>query len=466
MFHVNVVLDYVKTDLWKHHSKCRKSQSDREPDSKRGKPVINGKLLLPSKAGAEVNETILVKMRDDEIKAVITNDSTLLEFANRMYEQNGHMQHRHQYIAQRLRELSRLLVVMKDNCATIDTIEKCLAPSNWEALLSAVKVVAEFDIKTSQYGIPSLPLRLGQSLVKCAKLLKTKSIVMNNDDMLKKMERFLELYESDWTARSASKCHNTLHVAKFNKPQLLPLTKDAQMLHKYLKEESDKLRKNCQVEDYRRFAEICLAQIILFNRKRSGEAERMKLEDFQSCVIDTEVDEDILSSLTPLEKEIIKSHKRVEILGKRGSKVPVILTDDMIRNLKFLMKIRQEMSITSNFLFGKPNSQFPIRGSDALRNFAHECGASNPSLLTSTKLRKQLATLSQVLGLNEHGQDALAKFMGHDIRVHRSFYELPENTIQLARISKVLHAVNEGKAQEADGVHSLDEIDVTEEGMI
>jgi hypothetical protein len=65
-----------------------------------------------------------------------------------------------------------------------------------------VKVVAEFDVKTSQYGIPSLPLRLGQSLVKCAKLLKTKSIVMNNDDMLKKMERFLELYESDWTACS------------------------------------------------------------------------------------------------------------------------------------------------------------------------------------------------------------------------------------------------------------------------
>jgi hypothetical protein len=133
-----------------------------------------------------------------------------------------------------------------------------------------------------------------------------------------------------------------LHVAKFNKPQLLPLTKDAQMLHKYLKEESDKLRKNCQVEDYRRFAEICLAQIILFNRKRSGEAERLKLENFQSCVIDTEVDEDILSSLTPLEKEIIKSHKRVEILGKRGSKVPVILTDDMIRNLKFLMKIMKK----------------------------------------------------------------------------------------------------------------------------
>ena len=36
--------------------------------------------------------------------------------------------------------------------------------------------------------------------------------------------------------------------------------------------------------------------------------------------------------------------------------------------------------------------------------------------------------------------------MGDNIQVHRSYYEFPENTIQLERMSKVLHAVNEGKA--------------------
>ena len=452
---------YVKTDLWKHHSKCQLKKS--RTDTRVGKPVANGKLLLPSKASAEVAGDILVKMRDDEIKDVITNDSTLLEFANRMHEQNGHLQHRHQYIAQRLRELSRLLIEIKEKYATIDTIEKCLDPPNWEKLINAVKGLAGFDPKSNQYSTPTLPLRLGQSLVKCAKLLKTRSIVMSNEEMRKKMDGFIDLHNEEWTARVAAKCHSTLHVAKFNKPQLLPVTKDVQKFHTYLKEESEKLRKNSKKEEYRRFAEICLAQIILFNRKRSGEAERIKIEDFEKSVIDTEVDEEIIDSLTPLEKEIIKSHKRIEIVGKRGSKVPVILTDDMIENLNCLLKTRQEMGITTNFLFGKPNSQFPIRGSDALRKMALECGASNPTVLTSTKLRKQLATLSQVLGLNEHGQDALAKFMGHDIRVHRSYYELPENTMQLARMSKVLHAVNEGKAAPVS-VGSLEEIDITEEG--
>lgn len=234
------------------------------------------------------------------------------------------------------------------------------------------------------------------------------------------MDSFIELYENEWNARIAAKCQSILHLAKFNKPQLLPVTKDVQTLHRYLKEESEKLRKDYTVSDYRTLAEICLAQIILFNKKRSGEAERIRIEDFENSVTDTEIDTAIVNSLTPLEKEIIKSHKRIENVGKRESTVPVILTDDMVENLNILLSRRKEVS-DSNFLFGKANSQFPISGSDALRNVAMACGAANPSLLTSTKLRKQLATLSQVLGLNEHGQDPLAKFMGHDIRVHRSY---------------------------------------------
>ena len=57
---------YVETDLWKHHSNCQLKKS--RTDTKVGKPVVNGKLLLPSKASAEVAGDILVKMIDDEIK--------------------------------------------------------------------------------------------------------------------------------------------------------------------------------------------------------------------------------------------------------------------------------------------------------------------------------------------------------------------------------------------------------------
>ena len=80
-----------------------------------------------------------------------------------------------------------------------------------------------------------------------------------------------------------------------------------------------------------------------------------------------------------------------------------------------------------------PNSHY--RGSDVLRNFAIQCGAKQPEALTSTKLHKHIATISQILNLSNHELNQLATFMGHDIRVHREYYTLPESTIQLAKIS-------------------------------
>lgn len=55
-----------------------------------------------------------------------------------------------------------------------------------------------------------------------------------------------------------------------------------------------------------------------------------------------------------------------------------------------------------------------------------------------------MATLAQVLNLSESSQDILATFQGHDIRVHRHFYRLPEETMQVAKVSKLLYCINNG----------------------
>lgn len=93
---------------------------------------------------------------------------------------------------------------MKDTCATIDSKEKCLDLSHWKEISTAEKLVSGFNHRTCKYH------------------------------------------------------------TNFNKQKQLPVTKDVQALHLYLKEESENI-------DYRTFAEICLALIItFFNRKRSG----------------------------------------------------------------------------------------------------------------------------------------------------------------------------------------------------
>ncbi|KAI4905149.1 hypothetical protein NFI96_011546, partial [Prochilodus magdalenae] len=78
---------------------------------------------------------------------------------------------------------------------------------------------------------------------------------------------------------------------------------------------------------------------------------------------------------------------------------------------------------------------------------------------TSEKLRKHAATLSTVLNMTNTEMDQLANFLGHDIRIHREFYRLPEKTLQLAKISKILMALEQGRIAEFQG-KNLDEIGI------
>lgn len=112
-------------------------------------------------------------------------------------------------------------------------------------------------------------------------------------------------------------------------------------------------------------------------------------------------------------------------------------------------------------MFARPKALTHIRGSDVVRQITQSCGAKQPEALCSTKLRKHMATMSKILNLKDNEMDNLADFLGHDIRVHRKYYRL--GTLQLAKISKVLMAMERGQLSDFKG-RNLDEINIDPQG--
>ena len=155
----------------------------------------------------------------------------------------------------------------------------------------------------------------------------------------------------------------------------------------------------------------------------------------------------------------------VEIRGKRGRKVPVILTSEMTSSISLLIKTRKAVGIPDEnpYVFARPSRQSleHLRACDCLRKLATQCepALSNPATVTSTKLRKYIATISQVLCMNETEVDWLARHLGHNIRVHRDFYRLHESTIEIAKVSKLLLTVDQGETSNFAG-KTLEEIDL------
>lgn len=150
--------------------------------------------------------------------------------------------------------------------------------------------------------------------------------------------------------------------------------------------------------------------------------------------------------------------------GKRGRTVPILLTKQMKTSLDLLMKKRNAAGVGSEnqFVFACKQSNGHLRGSDTLKKFAATAHLTQPKWITSTALRKQVATMSQLVCLKENELDVLAQYMGHDLRTHRDFYRLPSDTIQLAKISKILLALEKGQLQHYQG-KGLDDIEVGSE---
>ncbi|XP_053389129.1 uncharacterized protein LOC128546010 [Mercenaria mercenaria] len=63
--------------------------------------------------------------------------------------------------------------------------------------------------------------------------------------------------------------------------------------------------------------------------------------------------------------------------------------------------------------------------------------------IQETEQSKQ-SIISQMINLKENELDTFAGFLGHNIKVHREFDRLPEDTLQVAKISKILLEMERG----------------------
>nr|XP_046253175.1 uncharacterized protein LOC124063495 isoform X2 [Scatophagus argus] len=454
---------FLKKVLWRHMKICKfKPNTPLKP----GRTRVQALCAFAAPPPSGVKEKLwklLNNMVQDDVYFAVKSDACIMEYGEHLYNRLGFDVSKHEYIRQKLRELGRLLICSRKT-TPLKTIQDHIKPANFMHVVQAVKNIAGYSCDTNAYSCPSLALKIGYSLKKISMLVESRANVQSDYSAAKEARTFRSVYETRWNELISSDSLRTLQESKWNTPQLLPFTKDVQTLHSYLdaqqQELFSRLSSETSLQTYTQLTKVILTQVILFNRRRAGEVSKIPLSAYLSHNV-SDPHEDVNVALSDLEKRLCQHFRRMEIRGKRGRKVPVLLTPAMQQALDLLVSKRQECGILpeNTYLFARPASRICYRGTDGLRYFAKVSGAKSPENLTSTKLRKQTGTLSQVLNLTNTELDQLADFLGHDIRVHRQFYRLPEGTLQLAKISKILMALEQGRLSEFKG-KSLDDISI------
>ena len=456
---------FLKSCLWRHIKNCPFAPDEKK--TKYRKISSQASLLLPTKTEVSngLRENVLKRMSADEISIAARNDTIIVKFGEKLYQKHGHLTHLYTHVSQKMRELGRLIISLRELDEDIHSLEDAILPQKFPAVVKCTRTLCGFNDNTNSYANPSLALKLGHSLKKCAKIKTSMALIEGSEDMRKNADAFYTLCENEWSDSISSSALQTLTANKMNKGQGLPLTEDIKKLQSMLKEKNEKLvvllQKSVKKSIWDELNQTTLARIVMFNRRRGGEAERITVQAFCEKRSKNDSLKEIEDSLKPVEKLLCKTFSRVEIRGKRGRTVPILLTPALEKSINLLIETRKLAGVNPQNPYVFARSSFdslnPIRSSDCLRKFAVECGVTKATNITSTKLRKHVATVSQILNLEKNDLEIMAGFLGHDIRIHNSFYRLPNDTLQIARMGTILTAFDNGDISKYSG-KSLDEI--------
>jgi hypothetical protein len=114
--------------------------------------------------------------------------------------------------------------------------------------------------------------------------------------------------------------------------------------------------------------EATLAQIVMFNRRRAGEVSKMNISMYNDAVnMPRTAVSDFQQHPSPVEQHLCRVLTKVEIPGKRGRTVPVLLTARFRDAVDCILFHRSLFDVPDNNMFARPASSEHIRCCDVLR---------------------------------------------------------------------------------------------------
>lgn len=457
-------LTFVKKDqLWRHNRSCPQRRPNENPNRKLQYEAMMLANPTEDSDKAKFMEDIVSHMRMDDKGIISKSDDTILRYGLFLYESYGSS--KRPYISQKMRILSRLLIEVRKVTGQHNAkLTSFLAPNYFDDILKGTKLLTAYSLNEDappEMQTPSLALKIGYALDKVAALEKGYAVRLKEKDKIDDLDDFIHLMNSEWSTRISAVAINTMAENNYNKVEVLPITEDLLVLRTHTVTRLKELTKELCIDEtngeaFRELEEVTVSRIVVINRRRSTEGAKLTIDQFRNRPKWNQNSlSEIQESLTPLELELCKRLDLVYIRGKRGRKVPIMLTADVTKAIECLIRTRITVGVNTDnkYIFAAPTreSKSHLRGHDCLANVVARCELKCPQGIKSTKLRKYAATVSQILDLKTNELEWLAGHMGHDLQVHKEYYRLQDHTIELAKVSKLLLALDEGNGKDLIG---------------
>eukprot|EP00105_Crassostrea_gigas_P012672 XP_011428735.1 PREDICTED: uncharacterized protein LOC105329239 [Crassostrea gigas] len=169
----------------------------------------------------------------------------------------------------------------------------------------------------------------------------------------------------------------------------------------------------------------------------------MRLVDYHNrkTGIDPGVGEEIVKSLSEFERKLVEEQDVIEIRGKCGKCVPVIIPKHVRGILAHLcnQRVRAAAGIPSSSVhIFATNRAGVFRGYDSVQFVTQNADLQFPERIRGTNMRRLMATLCQALDVTPQQQKWIIDHMGHTLDVHNIHYRCTSDIIERSDIAKLL----------------------------
>lgn len=316
---------FKAVELWRHARNCHfnsepKSHGMTKSTTAQAKLLLAGGLshVKPGEKDDFDTHIISTMRRNDDVCEAVKNDILIRRFGNVLLNKLGIR--RKNDISQRVRQLGKLKCTM--GLSNKSQLLTHLSGTGFDKIIKAVHTLCGLSVNEQRiktFEIPSLALRLGHNLVKCA-MLKRGMGLRDKDALVKgDANDFLELHQGEWTDSVSSIALATLKTNKFNKNELLPLTSDVVLLKCMLegtmiqltdalaKKATDKQQSTVCYPLWRKLCEVTYAHITIFNKRRASEVAELLVTSYTTRPQWTESpNQEFLKTLDAVETQLLK----------------------------------------------------------------------------------------------------------------------------------------------------------------
>ncbi|GLD59403.1 uncharacterized protein AKAME5_001140500 [Lates japonicus] len=316
---------------------------------------------------------------------------------------------------------------------------------------------------------PSLMWKLGNSLRKIGDIKYARALTDDADkETIAEAEIFMKLCAEEWKPATPLKPKPTI-----KSPSTIPFTQDVQLFYQCMEKTAasgiQSLTMYGSAPVYNALLRVTVAQVSVLN-KNVVEVSKVTLQSFNERD-KTELHEDAAVCQSQLEKILSKHYMQINVLSKSGKKgcekkVALTVTPELLSTITLLVSKREACGVHKGnpFLFARPVAICAsfYQGTTCISTFAARCGAKNPENLRSALLQKHILRIFQILTLTNDELDQLSKLLGRDIQTNREYYRTPEAAVDIAKISELLSAMEDGSLERFEG-KSFEEIEIPDE---